>query len=177
MTIEIPALRLGMAGYTEAQQKTAADIAAAAAAWICSSRTVRRTVSGVLPAGLQVMRWCLPAAPQSRRSNTLAARAASPAPPPRQRPSVPRPGSRPRTRADRRPYACCYDARALPRSSLLPSDTSFVRGGDSRLSVAVPPGDTAKLCRRSGVDLSVDAPSGHRARGVSRRVEVDLKRE
>jgi hypothetical protein len=31
MTIEIPALRLGMAGYTEAQQKTAADIAAAAA--------------------------------------------------------------------------------------------------------------------------------------------------
>ena len=31
MTIEIPVLRLGVAGYTEAQQKTASDIAAAAA--------------------------------------------------------------------------------------------------------------------------------------------------
>jgi hypothetical protein len=31
MTIEIPALRLGLAGYTEAQQRTAADMAAAAA--------------------------------------------------------------------------------------------------------------------------------------------------
>ena len=31
MTIEIPALRLGLAGYTEAQQQTAADMAAAAA--------------------------------------------------------------------------------------------------------------------------------------------------
>lgn len=31
MTIEIPALRLGLAGYTETQQKTASDIAAAAA--------------------------------------------------------------------------------------------------------------------------------------------------